>query len=108
MDSFGENKLRDSGVMTLDASGSSVNQVLYFIDKGIPAAAVMPDGSYLLLYGYDQYNVSIYDPATQDTYKIGLGDANAYFSGSYNGFFMRSESRIKSYALYKSRSYGII
>lgn len=86
MDSFGENKLRDSGVMTLDASGSSVNQVLYFIDKGIPAAAVMPDGSYLLLYGYDQYNVSIYDPATQDTYKMGLGDANAYFSGSYNGF----------------------
>ena len=51
--------------MTFDASGCSVNQVLYFIDKGIPAAAIMPDGSCLLLYGYDQYNVSIYDPVTQ-------------------------------------------
>ena len=86
MDSFGENKLQESGLMTFDASGCSVNQVLYFIDKGIPAVAIMPDGSSLLLYGYDQYNVSIYDPVTQETYKMGSGDANAYFSGAYNGF----------------------
>ena len=86
MDSFGKNKRQESGLMTFDASGCSVNQVLYFIDKGIPAAAIMPDGSCLLLYGYDQYNVSIYDPVTQETYKMGSGDANAYFSGAYNGF----------------------
>ena len=72
--------------MTFDASGCSVNQVLYFIDKGIPAVAVMPGDTYLLLYGYDQYNVNIYDPATQETYKMGLGDANAYFTGAHNGF----------------------
>ena len=86
MDSFGKNKRQESGLMIFDASGCSVNQVLYFIDKGIPAAAIMPDGSCLLLYGYDQYNVSIYDPVTQETYKMGSGDANAYFSGAYNGF----------------------
>ena len=43
MDSFGKNKRQESGLMTFDASGCSVNQVLYFIDKGIPAAAIMPD-----------------------------------------------------------------
>ena len=51
MDSLGENKLRDGGLMTLDGSGCNVNQVLYFIDKGIPVVACRPDGSYLLLYG---------------------------------------------------------
>ena len=39
MDSLGENKLRDGGLMTLDGSGCNVNQVLYFIDKGIPVVA---------------------------------------------------------------------
>ena len=72
--------------MTFYASGCSVNQGLYFIAKGIPAASSMPDGSCLLLYGYDQYKVSIYDPVTQETYKMVSGDANAYFSGAYNGF----------------------
>ena len=55
MDSFGENKLRDRGVMTLDASGSSVNQVLYFIDKGNSSGGCY--ARWLLsafIYGYDQ------------------------------------------------------
>ena len=86
MDSLGENKLRDGGLMTLDGSGCNVNQVLYFIDKGIPVVACRPDGSYLLLYGYDQYNVNIYDPATQEISKMGLGDGAVYFSGANNSF----------------------
>lgn len=44
------------------------------------------DGSYLLLYGYDQYNVNIYDPATQEISKMGLGDGAVYFSGANNSF----------------------
>ena len=86
MDSLGENKLRDGGLMTLDGSGCNVNQVLYFIDKGIPVVACRPDGSYLLLYGYDQYHVNIYDPATQEISKMGLGDGAVYFSGANNSF----------------------
>lgn len=86
MDSLGENKLRDGGLMTLDGSGVMLNQVLYFIDKGIPVVACRPDGSYLLLYGYDQYNVNIYDPATQEISKMGLGDGAVYFSGANNSF----------------------
>lgn len=73
-------------IMILDARGCSLSQVLYFIDQGIPVAAYQGDGGYLLLYGYDQYNVSIYDPVSESTYKMGLGDGNTYFQSLNNDF----------------------
>ncbi|MBS6645715.1 MAG: hypothetical protein KH366_19240 [Clostridiaceae bacterium] len=73
-------------VLILDARGCSLNQILYFIDKGCPVAAYRDDGGYLLLYGYDQYNVSVYDPVTEETYKMGLGDGNTYFQSMNNDF----------------------
>lgn len=78
--------LYEDGIMVIDASGCILNQVLYFIDKGIPVAAYREDGSYVLLSGYDTYNVTIYDPAVQDTAKMGLGDAAAYFESQHNRF----------------------
>ena len=72
--------------MVIDATGCTLNQVLYFIDKGIPAAAYREDGSYVLLSGYDTYNVTIYDPAAQETVKMGLGDAAAHFESQHNRF----------------------
>lgn len=73
-------------IMILDARGCSLNQMLYFIDQGCPVAAYGDDGRYVLLYGYDQYNVSIYDPVSESTYKMGLGDGNTYFQNMNNDF----------------------
>lgn len=73
-------------IIILDARGCSLNQVLYFIDQGCPVVAYQNDGSYLLLYGYDQYNVSVYDPVTESISKMGLGDGNTYFQNMNNDF----------------------
>ena len=34
----------------------------------------------------DKYNVTIYDPQTQETRKMGLGDATEYFNNLQNDF----------------------
>ena len=63
-----------------------MSQVLYFIDKGIPVIAYVESGSYLLLTGFDQYNVTLYDPETKESWKMGLGDGEAYFNSLQNDF----------------------
>ena len=46
----------------------------------------MESGQYVLLSGYDQYNVTLYDPQTQETQKMGLNDATEYFKNLQNDF----------------------
>ena len=46
----------------------------------------MDAGQYVLLSGYDQYNVTLYDPQTQETAKMGLNDATEYFKALQNDF----------------------
>ncbi len=86
LDGFTRSTLYEDGIMVIDATGCILNQVLYFVDKGIPAVAYREDGSYVLLSGYDTYNVTIYDPDTQETVKMGLGDAAAHFENQHNRF----------------------
>ena len=43
-------------------------------------------GQYVLLSGYDQYNVTLYAPQTQETQKMGLNDATEYFKNLQNDF----------------------
>lgn len=73
-------------MIILDARGCSLNQILYFIGKGCPVVAYKENGEYVLLNGYDQYNVSIYNPQTGESSKMGLNDANTYFENLGNDF----------------------
>ncbi len=83
---FTGNMEADSGMLLLDARGANLRQVLYFIGQGYPVLAYLEDGSYLLIYGYDQYNVNICDSAGGSPQKMGLNDAEDYFSGLGNDF----------------------
>lgn len=74
------------GVLMLDARGCTLNQMLYFIDQGYPVIAYGEGSSYVLLYGYDQYNVSVYDPVSGQASKMGLNDAGEYFAAHKNDF----------------------
>lgn len=76
----------EDGVAVIDARGCSLMQVLYFIDRGIPVMAYTEGGAWLLLCGFDQYNVTVYDPATGDTYKAGLNDSTEFFRVRGNDF----------------------
>lgn len=86
LEGFTGNEAYDNGIIMLDARGCSLNQILYFIDKGCPVAAYTSEGSYVLLNGYDQYNVSIFDPSAQSSVKMGLNDAANYFESLGNDF----------------------
>lgn len=74
------------GYLALDARGCSLNQVLYFIDKGCPVIAYSADGTYSLISGFDQYNITLYRPDTGETSKMGLNDATVYFNNLKNDF----------------------
>lgn len=74
------------GKLLLDARGCTLSQMLYFIDRGIPVLAYTEENRYMLLYGFDQYNISILDPVTDQTSKMGLNDAGEYFARYGNDF----------------------
>lgn len=76
----------EAGVVVLDARNCVLGQVLYFIDKGCPVLAYIGEGTSVLITGYDQYNISLYDPAAQTTTKMGLNDATEYFNRMENDF----------------------
>lgn len=61
-------------------TGVSVNAVLYYLDKGMPALAYLQDGGYVLLSGYDQFNVSLTEPDSGAVRLMGRNDAESYFS----------------------------
>lgn len=85
LESFREEVETEDGLVFLDARGCSLNQVLYFIGQGYPVVAYTEDG-YVLLNGFDQYNVSIFDTKTGETVKMGLKDGAEYFAGRKNDF----------------------
>ena len=86
LDSFDGSRMYEEGLILIDAGGCSLSQVLYYIDKGIPVIAYVDAGQYVLLSGYDQYNVTLYDPQTQETAKMGLNDATEYFKALQTDF----------------------
>ena len=86
LESFDGSRMYEEGLILIDAGGCSLNQILYYIDKGIPVIAYVDAGRYVLLSGYDQYNVTLYDPQTQETTKMGLNDAMEYFKVLQNDF----------------------
>lgn len=86
LDSFSGSKEYEDGLILIDGGGCSLNQVLYYIGKGIPVIAYTESGGYVLLTGFDQYNISLYDPGTQETWKMGLNDGGEYFQMLQNDF----------------------
>ena len=67
--------------------GSSVTQILYYINENHLVLAVTGDSSALLLTGYDTKNVSVYDPVTSETTTMAIADAQEYFEAYDCAFF---------------------
>lgn len=87
LDTFTESQVFETeNLAVLNARGSSLAQMLYFIDQGIPVAAYTGEGQYLILCGFDQYNVTVFDPQSGELYKAGLNDSTEYFRVRGNDF----------------------
>lgn len=70
----------------LDLQGITLKESLYFVSQEIPVLTYSDGGAAIIIYGYDQTNISIYDIASQSTMKLGIGDAEKMFERSYNDF----------------------
>lgn len=93
LDGFVSSRSHSDGVTILDARGCTMMQMLYFIDQGIPVLGYTGEGEYLVLCGFDQYNVTVYNPFTGETYKAGLNDSTEYFRLRGNDFICAVQSQ---------------
>ena len=86
LETFTKNTELENGVMLIDARGCVLRQVLYFIGQGYPVLAYLNSGDYVFLNGFDEFNVSIFNPETGESFKMGLNDGTAYFQNQKNDF----------------------
>ena len=65
---------------TLNLTGAPVKALLYYLDLDAPILVVQEEGSTLLIVGYDQFNVTYYDPVQGTTYKLGQQDSGDFLA----------------------------
>ncbi len=70
----------------LDLTGCSVIQVLYYVAQGNPVYARGEGGTPVLIVGYDERNVILYNPATNTTSRKGQKDSEEMFEKEGNVF----------------------
>lgn len=74
--------------LLLNLSGCNLDEILYYIGRGVPAYAVSEDGVPVLVYGYDSANVQIYLPADGSTKQLSLAEASDLFAAQGNIFYV--------------------
>ncbi|MCR5000694.1 MAG: hypothetical protein K6A71_02735 [Lachnospiraceae bacterium] len=72
--------------VSLELSGCSTDAMLYYISNACPVLALVEDDQAVLIIGYDDKNLVIYDPAEGRSVKKGLRDSTSWFSLNGNRF----------------------
>ena len=76
----------EGGTLLLDASGSALNQILYFVGQNTPVLLYTGEDRFVYLTGYDQSHVRIWDPATGQSETMSMDSAQAYFDQIGNDY----------------------
>lgn len=79
------NTMKDAQVF--DLTGCSVEEILYYVSCGSPVFAMTGSDDAVLVVGYDNNNVIIFDPSLQTTYRRNMSDAGEMFANAGNVFF---------------------
>lgn len=74
-----------NGRKVIDLTGCSVEQVLYYINLNTPVFA-MVNNEALLIVGYDEHNILLYQPDLNVVRKMGRQDSNTMFEEAGNIF----------------------
>lgn len=74
------------GAKVLELSGCTMDEVLYYVNLGNPVMGMLDSTNAVLIVGYDNYNVILYNAETGETYKMGKGDATSAFEKAGNVF----------------------
>lgn len=73
---------------TRDLTGCNLEQMLYYVSKGEPVLAMSNANDYVVIVGYDFYNVVLFNPVTGETYKQGQEEAGEMFKNAGNKFIV--------------------
>ncbi len=71
----------------LDLTGATLSEVLYYVSLGNPVYAYTGEDSAVLIIGYDSTTITYFDPLNTSTSKMGLTEAEEYFT-SYGDVFV--------------------
>jgi hypothetical protein len=78
--------LKNSGLTPIRLTGAALDDVLYFVSCNRPVIAMTDTKNAVLIYGYDSFNITVIDPKTGQTKKIGIKDSNKMFEEAGNVF----------------------
>jgi len=70
----------------LELSGCDMNEVLYYVGLGNPVLGMKNAKDAVLILGYDNYNIVVFDPELGETHKVGLQDSTSMFAQAGNIF----------------------
>ena len=70
----------------LDLTGTSLSEVLYYVNLGTPVYAYTGEDTAVLIVGYDASSIIYFDPMTNSNSKMGLTEATEYFESFGNVF----------------------
>lgn len=74
----------------LDLKGCSLDAVLYYVNQDIPVLASLQDGSAVLIIGFNEYNIVVFNPESDEKkgaiYKVGMKDATEWLEENGNCF----------------------
>ncbi len=84
-----EENLTDARVVEL--IGCPMDAMLYFVNRDIPVLAMLSDGEAVLITGFNEFNVVIFEPSTGKLYKKGMNDSTQWFEENGNQFITYME-----------------
>ena len=79
-----ENNLKDYDVLNL--TGCPMDVALYYMNQDIPILARQGKDSYVLIIGFNQQNVVLFDPEIGKIFKHGMNDSREMFAENGNCF----------------------
>lgn len=86
VENFSGNISYEDGWMLLDGRDCTLEQMLFYVDKGYPVPVGTGSGSYSLIVGYDSSSVQIYEPDSEQTNRLSMEAAEAYFESCGNNY----------------------
>lgn len=85
-----ENNLKDYDILNL--AGCPMDVALYYMNQDIPVLARQGDDSYVLIIGFNQQNVVLFDPEIGKIFKSGMNDSREMFKENGNCFVTYSRT----------------
>lgn len=74
------------GYQVLDLTGCNLDSMLYFVNKDIPVLALLGNDEAVLLTGFNESQVVIFEPSTGRLYKRSMNDTKAWLEENGNCF----------------------